>query len=563
MNQVLKSGEAYGKKMSWLKMRAFQGVVLAISFFTMVVSTWALEMKLDLETKFVPGGQSTCGMLLCREDGVYPRIDFLKRMEVFRQRKDSGSEVKVASISEQQPRVSRLWEGVKVEGTWAKQKAEITMFLVEEQDCRRTAFSCHVTAVDGFGVERLSVSSIGSSSPLAEEKPDGHDVLVPEGHARVSETSALQISAIIQQVHASLADSIRQLQGRVDDNSRMLENRLEDKLLRWTNIGATQLSVTQATRPGLTTCWNVNSLDQINESLTNSSKQLHSLEKSVTELQKSVKDINGSSHLVEENINSLKFFFVNTIENMQEESTNVSDTLGSAVIHSVQSSQTAILSQLENATSSEPSVLTSCVRNQLESPGLTSYQVVFPTDDSTPPYLCDTNTEGGGWVVIQRRSTGTVDFFQSWASYKTGFGSLDGDFWLGNERIHNLTSRQPHELLVTLEYKGAVNFARYSSFAIGDEASSYKLMLAGYSGTAGDSLLSHKDMAFSTHDRDNDLHRTSNCAVEYHGAWWYRSCQSSNLNGRWGDAKIGPRWAAFSGSQPVTFSEMKIRPLPS
>ena len=37
-------------------------------------------------------------------------------------------------------------------------------------------------------------------------------------------------------------------------------------------------------------------------------------------------------------------------------------------------------------------------------------------------------------------------------------------------------------------------------------------------------------MAFSTADRDNDLHM-SNCAEENAGGWWFNSCSSSNLNG--------------------------------
>ena len=46
----------------------------------------------------------------------------------------------------------------------------------------------------------------------------------------------------------------------------------------------------------------------------------------------------------------------------------------------------------------------------------------------------------------------------------------------------------------------------------------------------GDSLSYHDEMAFSTEDNDNDLHRR-NCAVENKGGWWFNSCYSSNLNG--------------------------------
>ena len=50
------------------------------------------------------------------------------------------------------------------------------------------------------------------------------------------------------------------------------------------------------------------------------------------------------------------------------------------------------------------------------------------------------------------------------------------------------------------------------------------------SGTAGDSLSYHDGQPFSTKDQDNDSD-SGNCAGVYHGAWWYRSCRSSDLNG--------------------------------
>lgn len=46
-----------------------------------------------------------------------------------------------------------------------------------------------------------------------------------------------------------------------------------------------------------------------------------------------------------------------------------------------------------------------------------------------------------------------------------------------------------------------------------NESENYKLVVGEYKGTAGDSLIYHNKMAFSTEDVDNDLHER-HCAAE-------------------------------------------------
>ena len=83
---------------------------------------------------------------------------------------------------------------------------------------------------------------------------------------------------------------------------------------------------------------------------------------------------------------------------------------------------------------------------------------------------------------------------------------------------------------------------------------------------AGDSLLKHSGMRFTTKDRDSD-HSENNCAAFYRGAWWYRNCHSSNLNGQYlrgahASYADGVEWSSWTGWQySLKFSEMKIRPV--
>ena len=172
----------------------------------------------------------------------------------------------------------------------------------------------------------------------------------------------------------------------------------------------------------------------------------------------------------------------------------------------------------------------------------------------------------GQWEVIQRRMDGSVDFYRNWASYVDGFGDLDGEYWLGLKNIHCLTSRtECTQLKVYLtDFDGVKKFATYSFFSVGNAATTYRLNVGGYAGTAGDSLSSHNGTAFSTFDQDSDT-VSGNCAEEHKGAWWYTACHKANLNGQYLSGAHtsyadGVNWRAFKGYHySLKYAAMKIR----
>ena len=138
---------------------------------------------------------------------------------------------------------------------------------------------------------------------------------------------------------------------------------------------------------------------------------------------------------------------------------------------------------------SEPILLKSCAH--LLEDGVTSSGVYTINPDGGEPIqvLCDMTTDGGGWTVFQRRLDGSVDFYLGWESYKSGFGDLNGEFWLGNDNLHRLTAAGDVILRVDLEdFDGNKTYAEYTTFKVADEADKYRLLIGGYSGTAGDSM---------------------------------------------------------------------------
>lgn len=115
---------------------------------------------------------------------------------------------------------------------------------------------------------------------------------------------------------------------------------------------------------------------------------------------------------------------------------------------------------------------------------------------------CEMDVDNGGWVVIQARYNGKTDFSRSWSEYKEGFGNIAGEFWLGLDKIHEMTSARLHELRIEMEdFDGEKKHAQYDLFAISSEETGYALkMLGEYKGDAGNSLSYHTGMKFSTYE---------------------------------------------------------------
>uniref|UniRef100_A0A803VQC1 Janusin n=1 Tax=Ficedula albicollis TaxID=59894 RepID=A0A803VQC1_FICAL len=178
------------------------------------------------------------------------------------------------------------------------------------------------------------------------------------------------------------------------------------------------------------------------------------------------------------------------------------------------------------------------------------------------PVYCDMSTDGGGWIVFQRRQNGLTDFFRKWADYRVGFGNLEDEFWLGLDNIHKITSQGRYELRIDMRDGQEAVYAYYDKFSIGDSRSLYKLRIGDYNGTSGDSLTYHQGRPFSTKDRDNDV-AVTNCAMSYKGAWWYKNCHRTNLNGKYGESRHsqGINWYHWKGHEfSIPFVEMKMRP---
>ncbi len=149
---------------------------------------------------------------------------------------------------------------------------------------------------------------------------------------------------------------------------------------------------------------------------------------------------------------------------------------------------------------------------------------------------------------------------------------MKGNFWLGLEALHQLTSNGKATLRVDLtkadRTKGYVEFG---GFRILDESAKY--VMQWDSQMTGDArhnaLEGNKGMMFSTYDSDNDRSST-NCAETRKGGWWYKSCSKVNLNSEYyNKSEVGGEkgkkhmtWKSYWSNSKygnIIFSEMKLR----
>ncbi|XP_012639095.2 fibrinogen alpha chain [Microcebus murinus] len=216
------------------------------------------------------------------------------------------------------------------------------------------------------------------------------------------------------------------------------------------------------------------------------------------------------------------------------------------------------------------------------------FNIELPGSSKIFSVYCDQETSLGGWLLIQQRMDGSLNFNRTWQDYKRGFGSVndkgEGEFWLGNDYLHLLTQRGSVLRVELEDWAGQAAYAEYH-FRVGSEADGYALQVSSYEGTAGDALIegsveegteytSHDSMKFSTFDRDADQWE-ENCAEVYGGGWWYNNCQAANLNGvYYPGGSYDPRdnspyeiengvvWVPFRGADySLKAVRMKIRPL--
>ena len=178
---------------------------------------------------------------------------------------------------------------------------------------------------------------------------------------------------------------------------------------------------------------------------------------------------------------------------------------------------------------------------------------------------CDTGNGGGGWLVVQRRQDGSVDFNRGWGEYEDGFGKLTSEFWYGLRALHCLTGQGGWEMRMDIKLANGTNiFLQYEQFKVSSAKDKYKLTVGGFQGTTSDPMAFHNGMYFTTKDNDNDQNGNSNCVLidstQPYGGWWHNNCWRVNPNNYYNHKVFGIYLNDKFIPTPPPYIEIKIRP---
>ncbi|XP_049548147.1 fibrinogen-like protein A [Anopheles darlingi] len=290
-----------------------------------------------------------------------------------------------------------------------------------------------------------------------------------------------------------------------------------------------------------------NGVETLLRKLENIDRKLLELQNGQNELQNQIASIKASQEKTLADLSAL-----------QNQSLVILEHQVAAASH-VQSSAT-VVNYMPLNSQLPTSMATSCKNVHNNASGVYLIRV---NNDITPfNVFCEQEKFDGGWTVVQHRFNGSVDFNRDWVAYRDGFGDIEREFWLGLEKMHQITTERPHEIVIEMkDFRGNYAYARYNQFKIGSESEQYKITLGRHTGSARDSMQDNKNMKFSTKDRDNDK-SSSHCAQKFEGAWWHKDCTLANLNKRYKNLSNGDAiyWYGFRNDhRGLSYTRMMIR----
>ncbi|XP_059179595.1 angiopoietin-1-like [Physella acuta] len=527
---------------------------------------------------FYHGKNLFCGQLQCteniRED---TQISALVNMSVYRISEPEGK-ILLASISESDSKLQDYKRtGTRVDGKISKTFSELNIFFSNHSDCNDGVFLCEIhyvnttRSVDRIGKETNSlqrksresfiimnlkaktseyVKSVDTMADFLKsfEDPDrlkGADMTVSlqmshSGGDKFSTDKSFgqtetELNHIFKQISSSkiediMDDKIKNLTADFNETLHQMENKITTAMEKEVNKIILPYIETQKLDKGnsqgmldykignLTLNFNETLQHMEHKIATKVEKEIdkrissyietHKLDQeTLTSLNKSVQTITAGT---QKQIEQWNLKFAQMEEKLKKTETREDFNTTLNMMYDINKTMHTFLDEYNHM----------CVR---------SYRPSLPDRiitnlNETKIALCDTKTDGGGWVIIQ------------------GY----------------------NELRFEMKYKGTSYYMVYSNVTVGNEADLYRIKFTYKTGNTTVSFSYHNGMAFSTFDKDNDGNAGGHCAQAWESGWWFNKCHQVNMNGVWASKRFaaGIIWEGITQyTDSLEQVEMKLRRL--
>ena len=140
---------------------------------------------------------------------------------------------------------------------------------------------------------------------------------------------------------------------------------------------------------------------------------------------------------------------------------------------------------------------------------------IYPNSTEGIQVFCE--MAKGGWTRIMNRVDITNAFVKGWSDFKTGFGAINGNHWLGFNSINKILST--NNFMVRFEFENSqLDYFEVDHIKIGSESQNFILtfgQLTKY--TILPVFTRINGSIFHT----NDYNFNQNCDFLYKAGWWF------------------------------------------
>jgi len=160
------------------------------------------------------------------------------------------------------------------------------------------------------------------------------------------------------------------------------------------------------------------------------------------------------------------------------------------------------------------------------------------------PVSSTVTTPSDGWILILRHNFLDKNAFKHklWEDYKHEFGDRVNEYWLGLQRMHDITTNGRWYLKIEVKYdldwkdkpssrQGQTGVGVWESFFVASEEEEFKLSIGNLieKENIGDNdpMRYSNGIKFSTEDNDSDRFdwdSYATCAAKHGGGWWHGYC---------------------------------------